>query len=198
MLTLVTLPVFNERDRIGLTLDKLDSALRTAGLEYTIAVAEDGSTDGTKSELDQLATQFPQLKVRSATLREGRGAALTTIWRETPADLYCYVDADLPAGVEGVITAIKTLVDGADVVLGSRYCPGARVVRPPVVKFASRFYNRIIRSTFDESTWDHQCGLKGFNRRALDMLLPRVHDRSWFWDTEMIVYAHRLGLRIKE
>jgi hypothetical protein len=45
---------------------------------------------------------------------------------------------------------------------------------------------------------DHQCGFKAFRREPLLNLLDEVKATHWFWDTEILVRAHRHGLKIKE
>ena len=45
---------------------------------------------------------------------------------------------------------------------------------------------------------DAQCGFKALRRDAAEKLLPLVEDDEWFFDTELLVTAERLGLRIGE
>ena len=45
---------------------------------------------------------------------------------------------------------------------------------------------------------DAQCGFKALRRDAAEKLLPLVEDNEWFFDTELLVTAERLGLRIGE
>ena len=45
---------------------------------------------------------------------------------------------------------------------------------------------------------DAQCGFKALRRDAAEKLLPLVEDNEWFFDTELLVTAQRLGLRIGE
>jgi glycosyltransferase involved in cell wall biosynthesis len=193
---LVTVPAHNERPRISACLATLRGELDPA--RFRIAVVEDGSTDGTRAELDAVKRSFPELILRSFPSRLGRGRALRTLWATEDADAYCYVDADLPAGAEAVSKIVGCIEAGADISTASRYCPGAKVSRPPVVMSASRAYNRMIRWTFNDGVWDHQCGLKAMSRGAFRTLDRMVEDGSWFWDTENLVLAKRLGLNVAE
>jgi putative flippase GtrA len=45
---------------------------------------------------------------------------------------------------------------------------------------------------------DAQCGFKALRRDAAERLLPLIEDNEWFFDTELLVTAERLGLRIGE
>lgn len=196
MRTLLTIPVHNERKRIVHCLDTLSSALDKR--HYVIAVAEDGSTDGTKEVLKKYRETHPEIILESSEERLGRGAALTQLWSRTDADIYCYVDADLPAGVQGVVRVVGSVLKGADFATGSRYCVGATVNRPPVVKLASLSYNQLVRWIFGDPVRDHQCGLKALSRRAFQILVGSTREPSWFWDTEVLVLAHARGFSVAE
>jgi hypothetical protein len=45
---------------------------------------------------------------------------------------------------------------------------------------------------------DAQCGFKAVRGDVARRLVPLVQDRSWFFDTELLVLAEREGLRIHE
>jgi glycosyltransferase AglD len=196
--TLVTIPVHNEAARIMRNGLRLEACLREAHQEHVLAIVEDGSTDGTLDEVQRLKGQVDNLLVQTLTYRSGRGAALRKLWKSNEFDAYCYVDADLPAGPEAVLAALHALEEGADIAIGSRYCRGAQVTRPPLVKFMSRRYNQLIRTLFHDGVYDHQCGLKAIRREALIGLLDQVDDNSWFWDTELIIRGKRDGYQLAE
>src|SRR6185436_9595482 len=45
---------------------------------------------------------------------------------------------------------------------------------------------------------DAQCGFKAFDGSTLSKLLPFVKDTGWFWDTELMIYAQKMGYSIRE
>lgn len=195
---LVTIPVFNEDGVIFQTVETLDTALELGSRNYRVAIAEDGSTDGTKVKIAELARERTGLIIRTDPIRRGRGFSLQRLWSEVDADIYLFVDADLSTGVEPIAALIRSVEAGADVAIASRYCPGASVIRPPMRMLVSRAYNAMIRTTFRDSIYDHQCGLKAFSRAAIQKLLPLSREPSWFWDTEIVVLASALGLTVRE
>ena len=86
----------------------------------------------------------------------------------------------------------------SDVAIGTRLAHGAHVVRGARREFISRAYNLILRSALRSTCTDAQCGFKAMRRDAAAELLPLVEDEEWFFDTEVLVTAQRLGLRIHE
>src|SRR5271157_213911 len=190
---LVTIPVHNEVSRLYGTLEALDRAFRATGLDYCLSIAEDGSTDGTKNLLRQLPERWPGILIQEEAEALGRGRALRQLWSRTPADVYCFTDADLAAGPEQLVATVRRVLAGAPIAIGSRYALGAATTRPPIRDFVSRGYNMLLRFSFGDSIRDHQCGMKSFSSEAIQQLLPRTNEDSWFWDTEIIILAFMAG-----
>ncbi|MCI4351775.1 MAG: glycosyltransferase [Thermoplasmata archaeon] len=195
---LVTVPVYNERLRIAATMSSLWRSLPDLGIPYRLSIAEDGSTDGTPGIIRGLERENPELLTVSDAERRGRGYALRHLWKSVQADIYAFTDADLPAGANALAQVIQAVRDGADVATGSRYKAGAHLNRPPIRSSVSRVYNWMVRNTFHDGVFDHQCGVKAFSRAALEVLLPQCEEDSWFWDTEIMVLAKRAGMQISE
>jgi glycosyltransferase involved in cell wall biosynthesis len=195
---LVTLPVHNEARMLRASFHRLASELRSAGVNYRLSIAEDGSSDATVEVIKQLQAEFPDLLVRTSPVRRGRGLALRQIWSEVDADVYAFADADLAAGPSALIRVVAAVENGAEVATGSRYCAGALVRRPPLRHLVSLAYNRLVRLAFRENIQDHQCGLKAFSREAKSQLFAMTRENSWAWDTEVLVLAQLSGMRVAE
>ncbi len=195
---LVTIPVHNEVGRLSGTLEALDRAFRPTGWDYRLSIAEDGSTDGTKALLRHLPDRWPGILIQEEAEALGRGRALRQLWSKTPADVYCFTDADLAVGPDLLVATVQGVVNGAPIVIGSRYAPGAVTTRPPVRSIVSRGYNMLLRFSFGENIRDHQCGLKSFSAEAIQQLLPRTEEDSWFWDTEIVILAVKAGVPVVE
>ncbi|MGD0588778.1 MAG: glycosyltransferase [Thermoplasmata archaeon] len=195
---LVTIPVRNESERLIPAIRALKEVFDASGFAYQIAVAEDGSTDGTKALLHRLPELFPEILIQEWPHALGRGKALRQLWRAQIADIYCFTDADLASGTKPLATVVREVANGWDVVTGSRYSVGSKVHRPPLRFLVSRAYNWLVRFAFSDGLRDHQCGLKAFSASAVELLLDQTTEDSWFWDTEILILAHAGGLRIKE
>lgn len=195
---LMTLPVYNEVERLTEAVREVAAALDVAEVDYRLAIAEDGSTDGTKALIARLCQEFPSMIVQMLAEKRGRGYALRSLWSKVDADIYAFSDVDLATGTDSLLRAIQLAGKGIPVVTGSRYVPGAVVNRPPLRYFVSQQYNRLTRLWFGDNLQDHQCGLKVFTREALGILLPMTTEDSWFWDTEVLVRARQFGIEVKE
>jgi glycosyltransferase involved in cell wall biosynthesis len=195
---LVSLPVYNEAPILRESVESVIEVLTEAGINFTLSIAEDGSTDGTKDCIREIQSRHPTILVQSNPEKHGRGWALRTLWSRVDADFYAFSDADFSADPRFLVAAIRMAEEGRAIVTGSRYMPGALVIRPPLRRFVSKSYNRLIRMMFQDHVQDHQCGLKVFSREAVRALLPLAHEDSWFWDTEMLILANDTGLSVAE
>ena len=132
--------------------------------------------------------------------RLGRGKALREAWRKVTGETYVYVDVDLATDLEK-FDAYRNLIELGkrfDLVTGSRYIQGSIMNRPGLRRAASVAYNGLVRIFFHTGVHDHQCGFKSFSRRLLEQLNIEAKSDSWFWDTEVIVLARKMGFTIKE
>jgi putative flippase GtrA len=131
--------------------------------------------------------------------RKGRGHALRTAWSTSSAPVVAYMDVDLSTSLSALVPLVAPLLSGhRDVAIGSRLARGAHVVRGPKRELISRAYNLILKFSLRGRFSDAQCGFKALRADAARQLLPLVEDDQWFFDTELLVMAERLGLRISE
>jgi putative flippase GtrA len=109
------------------------------------------------------------------------------------------MDIDLSTDLAALLPLVAPLLSGhSDLAIGTRLARGSRVVRGAKREFISRCYNLLLRGTLAARFSDAQCGFKAIRREVASELLPVVQDTGWFFDTEMLVLAERLGLRIHE
>ena len=195
----VVVPVHNERCGLEASLRRLHAHL-TASFPYPfrITVAENASTDGTVAVARRIAAELPGIQVL-ALPDPGRGRALRTAWLASDADVLAYMDVDLSTDLGALLPLVAPLISGhSDLSIGSRLTSSSRVVRGPKREFISRGYNMLLRVTGTTSVSDAQCGFKAIRADAAEQLLPLVEDDGWFFDTELIWLAERVGLRIHE
>jgi putative flippase GtrA len=130
---------------------------------------------------------------------KGRGRALRHTWQGSDAPVLAYMDVDLSTDLAAVLPLVAPLISGhSDVAIGTRLARGARVVRGPERELISRAYNALLRRTLATRFSDAQCGFKAIRADVAARLLPLVEDTGWFFDTELLVLAQRVGLRIHE
>ena len=176
----------------------LEDATRAIEENFTLLIAEDGSNS--RATVDELKAKYSNIIHIQHDERLGRGKALREAWKMVEGDVYVYVDVDLATDLTK-FNAYRNLIllqNQFDLVTGSRYISGSTMNRPTLRKTASTTYNWLVRFLFHTGVHDHQCGFKSFSRRLVERLAVEAKSNSWFWDTEVIVLAKRMGFGTKE
>ncbi|MFE3058910.1 glycosyltransferase [Nocardia sp. NPDC059239] len=195
----VVVPVYNEEVDLGPCVRRLHAFL-TLNFPFTarITIADNASTDNTLEVARQLADQMDGVRVVHLD-RKGRGRALREVWQASDAQVVAYMDVDLSTDLNALLPLVAPLVSGhSDVAIGTRLASSSRVVRGPKREIISRCYNLILRASLQAKFSDAQCGFKAMRGDVAKLVLPLVEDGEWFFDTELLVLAERIGLRIHE
>ncbi len=129
----------------------------------------------------------------------GKGHGVLHTWMIRKPDIYTYMDIDLSTDLHSFRYLLDGIKDGYDLVIGSRYHPQSRIVRSLKRYIISKTYIHLVyRSILGVPVKDSQCGFKAVSKRVVTEVLPLVQDKVWFWESEMIYLAHKLGYTIKE
>jgi glycosyltransferase AglD len=201
---LLVIPVYNEERFIEQSVTDLqryilEEPLLRKKYNFSILLAEDGSTDATLNILLGLSTRYDNIVIRHYSDKLGRGKAIKNAWNSADADIYAYFDADMPVKLTHLSTLIESCSNQEyDLVTGSRYVEGSIVNRPPLRNIVSKAYNLLVRFLFKTGIKDHQCGFKAVKRKMRDLIIRQSVFDDWFWDTEMFVIARRNGLCVLE
>jgi putative flippase GtrA len=195
----IVVPVYNEQEDIGPSVRRLHDFLTSQfPFSWLITIADNASTDATWARSRDLADALDQVRVVHLDAK-GRGRALHHVWSASTARVVSYMDVDLSTDLSALLPLVAPLLSGhSDVAIGSRLSHSSRVVRGGKREFISRSYNLILRTTLHAKFSDAQCGFKAMRTDCARTLLPYVHDRAWFFDTELLVLAERTGMRIAE
>ena len=195
----IVVPVFNEERDLAASIRRLQKFLSSSfPFSALVTIADNGSTDGTWATATALAGWLPG--VRALRIPEaGRGRALQKVWSASDAEVVAYMDVDLSTDLSALLPLVAPLLSGhSDLAIGTRLSGTARVVRGVKRELISRSYNAILHAVLATRFSDAQCGFKAIRTDRARALLPYVRDTAWFFDTELLVLAERVGLRIHE
>jgi dolichol-phosphate mannosyltransferase len=198
MRTLVIVPTYNERSNLPLVAEKL---LELA--DVRLMVVDDRSPDGTGDVADAMAARHAErvsvlhrdgVRGLGRSYVDGMRAALAT-----DADLIVQMDADYshdPADVPRLVAA----AGDADVVIGSRYVPGGRILNWPMHRLLlSAGANLYVRAITGLGVRDATSGFRCWRREALLRIpLARIGSDGYAFQVEMTWHAARSGSRIRE
>jgi glycosyltransferase involved in cell wall biosynthesis len=195
----IVVPVHNEERVLEASIRRLRTYLDSSfPFSARVTIADNASVDRTWVICKCLAAELKG--VRAIRLEEkGRGRALRAAWEASEGQVLAYMDVDLSTGLDALLPLVSPLLSGhSDVSVGSRLARASRVVRSPRREVISRAYNAIVRTAMDSRLSDVQCGFKALTSDAARNLLPMIADNGWFFDTELLVLAEHLGMRVHE
>jgi glycosyltransferase involved in cell wall biosynthesis len=194
------IPVYNEEGDLEWSVTTLRQfLLDNVDYDWRIVVGDNASTDRTLDIAKELAERYPGQVTYVHLDQKGRGRALRRAWTESDADIVSYMDVDLSTDLSAFPPLIDSLIDSEyDVAIGSRLKAGAQVQRGLKREFISRSYNLLIKLLFWHSFSDAQCGFKAATRRVVRDIVPLIKDQAWFFDSELLLLAERMGYKIFE
>ena len=195
---LVIIPTYNERVNTPL----ITQGVREYAPHVDILIADDNSPDGTGAIADDLAATDSHIKVLHRTQKAGLGAAYLAgfAWaREHGYNVVVEMDADGSHRPQDLPRLLAKLPD-ADVVLGSRWTKGGRVVNwPKSRELLSRGGNLYTRLWLGLPIADATGGFRVYRLSALDKMgLTDVESQGYCFHVDMAWRAVRANLRVTE
>lgn len=196
----LVIPVYNEAHVLEASVGTVRAFLRErlTPHRWRIVVADNASTDATLAVAQRLAEADPEEVGYLHLDLKGRGRALKAAWLSSGADILSYMDVDLSTDLEAYPLLVQHIINGYDIVIGSRLLRGSRTARSPKREVISRAYNLLIKLSHFSRVSDAQCGFKAISRAAAQALVPLVENNEWFFDTELLLLAEKRGFTIKE
>ncbi len=195
---IVIIPTYNERNNLPRLVNRI-LALETS---FDILVVDDNSPDGTGEVADEIARERSSVHVLHRVRKEGLGRAYIAGFKWALEKGYQFIfemDADhshSPAQLPELLAA----AEDADLVLGSRYLGGIRVVDWDMKRLLiSTFGNWYARAVTGLPFSDLTGGFKCYRRAVLESIdLARVDSIGYAFQIEMTWWAARRNFRIRE
>jgi dolichol-phosphate mannosyltransferase len=196
----VVLPTYNEAEN----LHEIAAAILATLPAATLLVVDDGSPDGTGQIADALAAGDPRVRVLHRAAKAGLGRAYVAGFRaalDGGAERIVQMDADWSHDPAATTALLAPLEAGtADLVIGSRYTKGGRVVDWGVARrLVSRGGSLFARVVLGLPANDLTGGFKAWRASTLaDVGLAGVHAGGYVFQVEMTYRAQRRGARVRE
>ncbi len=199
MRTLVVIPTYDE----ALNLEQVVAGLHTEQPQVDVLVVDDASPDGTGEIADRLAAADPRVHVMHRTGKNGLGAAYRAgfAWGlERGYDRLVEMDADGSHRAVDLAAMLEASLDGADLVLGSRWIPGGGVVNWPWYRrFISRGGTWYARLMLGIDIKDVTGGYRVFRRHTLERLrLDEVASEGYCFQIDLTRRTMAAGMTVVE
>jgi dolichol-phosphate mannosyltransferase len=196
--SLVIIPTYNELENVR----KLIPDVLSQDESIHLLIVDDGSPDGTGNYVEEESRKNNRIHLLKREKKMGLGTAYLAGFKYALKNDYDFIfemDADFshdPNELKNFLFAIKD----NDLVLGSRYINGVRVLNWPMTRlllsFFASVYTRLITGL---PVRDATGGFKCFRRKVLESIdLNKIKSNGYSFQIEMTFKAYSKGFRIKE
>jgi glycosyltransferase involved in cell wall biosynthesis len=192
-------PCFNEAPHLRQSVSELLLTLRQSKLKFEIIFVEDCSTDNTKSLLKDIVSSVGEARVIFHQINQGHGQSLMDGVREARGTVVGFIDIDLEVSCVYIPKLVgEILLNNYQVATGYRFYGVRFNVNAMIRLILSLGYRILYRWVLGIPLQDPETGYKFFRRSDLLLLLERVKNPGWFWDTEIMTQAWLKGFKILE
>jgi len=186
----IVMPVYNERA----TIEEILRRVAAVGLVDEIIIVDDGSTDGTRELLQEIAPNYPIMRLILHQHNQGKGAAVRTGIQATRSDLILIQDADLEYDPRDYSNLLRPIEEGiADVVYGSRFLGAPRRSTMFWHMVANKLLTLMTNILYNSILSDMETGYKLFKSEVIKSIPLRARR----FDFEPEVTAKLLKRRIR-
>ncbi len=191
----VVIPCLNEEDTLAKCIEKAQRTLREQSIAGEIVVADNGSTDLSRSIAESHRARVIIVK------EPGYGSALMGGIAAATGRFIIMGDADDSYDFLEIPKFVEKLREGFDLVQGCRLPAGGGFIHPGAMPFLHRwagnpFFSFLARRWFHAPVNDVYCGLRGFTKAMYERLDQRCTGMEFA--TEMIIKASLRGEKIAE
>ena len=198
MKSLIIIPTYNERENIERIVPQVleqDSSIH-------VLIVDDNSPDGTGEIADLMAKTDDRIHILHRPGKGGLGTAYIDGFKyalKENYDLIFEMDCDFSHDPKSLIDFLEA-IQGADLVLGSRYISGVNVINWPMMRLLLSYYANVYsRWVTGLRVKDATGGFKCFRREVLEAIdLNKVKSNGYSFQIEMSFRAWKKGFKIKE
>src|SRR5690349_13691885 len=196
--TLVVVPTYNERENLPALVQRLIAL----PVSVDILVVDDNSPDGTGKLADELETRHACIHVLHRTEKNGLGRAYLAGFKWALTQGYEFIfemDGDLSHNPDDIPVLLEAAKE-ADLVLGSRYLNGIRIINWPLSRLmlskgAAKYVQVITGMPFTDPTGGYKC----FRQRALRAInLDEINSNGYSFQIEVTHRLWRKGMTVVE
>ena len=160
----VVVPLYNEEESLRELVAWIDRVATASKFSYEVIMIDDGSSDGSWAEVEQLKEKYPAVKGIRFARNYGKSAALYCGFAEAEGEVVITMDADLQDSPDEIPELYRMIMEeGYDLVSGwkkKRYDPANK-------RLPSKFFNWTARVVSGIKLHDFNCGLKAYRRRVV-------------------------------
>ena len=188
------IPVYKQEKTIVRNLNEIKLVLDNIRYDYEIIAVIDGNFDKSFEKIKK--AKIPKVKCIMYKENQGKSFAIRIGMNESKGDYVMFLDAGMEIHPNGISMLLEHMEwYDADIIVGSKRHPASFVTYPLLRKVLSFGYYLLVKILFGIRVHDTQAGIKIFKKPVLEKILPRLIEKKFAGDLEMLVVADTLGFK---
>lgn len=199
-LTAIIIPMYQEQGNIAPLVNGLDELRKKEGVEFDLIAVNDGSTDNTEKELAEAQKKYPWIERLNHEKNRGMAQALKTgitAGLHAGYEIFIFMDGDLTHDPMHIPHFLNKLNEGYDLVIGSRYISGGKMVGVPLIRvWISRLGNLFGRLLLQLPLKDLTSGYRAARSQIFETI--ELKEKGFGIQMEELVKAYTSGYKMGE
>lgn len=185
-------PAYKQEKTIVKNLKQLEKVLEKIRYDYEIIVVVDGMIDDTFQKIKK--AKFKKLTCLAYENNCGKSYALRLGMNASKGDYIMFIDSGFEIDPNGISMLLEHMEwYNADIIVGSKRHLASKVDYVWQRKILSYGYYYLVKLLFGVRVKDTQAGIKIFKKRVVEKILPRLVEKRFAGDLEILVVAKKLG-----
>lgn len=185
-------PIYKQEKTVIANIKRLKLVLDTTRYRYEIIAVIDGMVDRSYEKI--VTAKIPNVQCIAYKINQGKSFALQSGMRVATGAYIMFIDADMDVDPNSISILLEYMEwHNADIIVGSKRHPASKISYPLSRKILSYGYFLLVKSLFGVKIHDTQAGIKVFKRLVLRNILPRLVEKKFAGDLEMLVVSDHLG-----
>lgn len=188
------IPVYKQEKTIVPDIKNIKSVLNKIRYDYEIIAVIDGKFDKSGENIKKANLD----KVKSITYlkNQGKSYAIHLGMKKAKGDYVMFLDSGMEINPNGISMLLEHMEwYNADIIVGSKRHPASRVNYSFSRKILSLGYYLLVKLLFNIRVTDTQAGIKIFKKNVLKVIFPRLIEKKFAGDLEILVVADLLKFK---
>lgn len=187
-------PAYKQEKTIVENLIRLQQALTSIRYDHEIIVVVDGSVDKTVQKLKK--AKLSKVKIIWYKENQGKSYAIRVGMHEAKGDYVMFMDSGFEIDPNGISMLLEHMEwYHADIIVGSKRHPASIIKYSAQRRILSYGYYYFVKLLFGINVRDTQAGIKVYKKHVIEKIIPRLVEKKFAGDLEILVVAHQLGYK---
>lgn len=188
------IPVYKQEKTIVKNIQKIKAVLDHIRYDYEILIVIDGLIDKSFEKIKK--AKIPKVKCLVYKENHGKSFAIRLGMAHANGDYIMFIDSGMEIDPNGISMLIEHMEwYNADIIVGSKRHLASQVNYTLIRKILSQGYYFFVKILFGLRIHDTQAGIKIFRKDVLKKVLPRLLEKKFTGDLEMLVVSNSLGFK---